>query len=59
MKLTSVKRLLLAAIVLACGTMGSFDWSIQNSSSVHFLRGDFTISVSTAVGAEASANLCA
>ncbi len=53
MKPPSVKRVFLGAIVLACGTMGSLDWSTQNSSSLHLLQGDFTISVSKAVGGEA------
>ena len=54
MKLTRVKRVFLTAIVFACGTMGSLEWSTQDRSSLHFLRGDFTISASTAVGGEAS-----
>lgn len=44
-------RAALAVVVLACGTMGSFEWSSDTGQQP--LRGDFTISVSTAAAGEA------
>ena len=43
----------LAVAVLACGTMVSVEWSGDTGSPRQRLHGDFTISVSSATGAEA------
>jgi hypothetical protein len=45
---TRNRRAVLATAVLACGTMGSIEWPSDTDPPQHFLRGDFTISVSAA-----------
>jgi hypothetical protein len=45
---TRTRRAILAAAVLACGTMGSVEWPSDAGPPQYFLRGDFTISVSAA-----------
>ena len=52
MKQTSLRHAVLAAVVLACGTMGSIEWPRDAAAPQHFLRGDFTISVSAATATE-------
>ena len=52
MKQTSIRHAVLAAAVIACGTMGSIEWSSDTGTPQHFLRGDFTISVSAAAATE-------
>jgi hypothetical protein len=55
MKQTRTRHAVLAAAVLACGTMGSLEWSSDTSPPQPFLRGDFTVSVSVAAaGGETS-----
>ena len=54
MKLFSVKRVFLAAAVLTFGTFGSVEWSKSDGPSVGFIRGDFTVTTSTANAGEAS-----
>ena len=53
MKQTRTRQAILAVAVLACGTMGSIEWSSDTDPPQHLLRGDFTISVSTAAASEA------
>ena len=52
MKQTRTKQAVLAAAVLACGTMGSIEWSSDTGAPQHFLRGDFEVSVSAAAADE-------
>ena len=54
MKETRARNAVLAAIILACGTMGSIEWSNDEGRSLGVIRGGFTISASTAVAGEAS-----
>ncbi len=54
MKLFSVKRVCLAAAVFTFGMMGSVQWSNSNAPSVGFIKGDFTVTTSTARAGEAS-----
>ena len=54
MKLFSVKRVFLAAAVFMCGTLGSVEWSESDGPSVGSIRGDFTVTTSTASAGEAS-----
>ena len=51
MKQIRIRQAVLAAAVLAYGTMGSIEWPSDTGSPQHFLRGDFTISVSAAAAA--------
>jgi hypothetical protein len=48
MKQIRTGRAVLVAAVLAFGTMGSIEWPSDSGPPQHFLRGDFTISVSAA-----------
>ena len=48
MKQTRTKQAILAAAVLACGTMGSIEWPGVTGPSQQILHGDFTVSVSSA-----------
>ena len=41
-------RAVLVAAVVTCGTMGSIDWSSDTGLTQQILRGDFTVSVSSA-----------
>ena len=52
MKQTRTRQVVLAAAALACGTMGSIEWSSDTGPPHVFLRGDFTISASTAAAGE-------
>ena len=52
MKLFSVKRVFLAAVVFTFGTLGSVEWSKTDDLSVGFIRGDFTVTTSTASAGE-------
>ncbi|HYI96435.1 MAG TPA: hypothetical protein VEX68_23020 [Bryobacteraceae bacterium] len=52
MKRTRSMQSVLAAVVFACGMMGSMECSIDPSRPQHFPRGDFAISVSTATAGE-------
>ena len=52
MKHTRTRQAILAAAVLACGMMGSIEWPSDAGAPQHFLRGDFTISVSAAEARE-------
>ena len=52
MKLFSVKRVFLAAVVFTFGTLGSVEWSKTDDPSVGFIRGDFTVTTSTASAGE-------
>ena len=52
MKHTRTRQAILAAAVVACGMMGSIEWSDDAGPPQHFLRGDFTISVSAAEARE-------
>ena len=47
MKQTRTKQAILAAAVLACGTMGSIEWSSDTGPPQQLLHGDFTVSVSS------------
>ena len=47
MKQTRAKQAILAAAVLACGTMGSIEWSSDTGPAQQLLHGDFTVSVSS------------
>jgi hypothetical protein len=58
MKQTRTKQAVLAAAVLACGTMGSIEWSSDTGAPQHFLRGDFAISVSAAAADETRGPAC-
>ena len=51
MKQTRTGQVVLTAATLACGTMGSIEWSSDTGPQV-FLGGDFTISASTAAAGE-------
>lgn len=53
MKLFSVKRMFLAAAVFTLGMMGSVEWSNRDTPSVWFIKGDFTVTTSTASASEA------
>jgi hypothetical protein len=53
MKQTRTRRAVLAVAVLACGTMGSIEWSSDTGPAQQLLRGDFTASVSSAAASEA------
>ena len=48
MKQTRTKQAILAAAVLAGGTMGSIEWSSDTGPPQQLLEGDFTVSVSSA-----------
>ena len=48
MKQTRTKQAILAAAVLAGGTMGSTEWSSDTGPPQQLLQGDFTVSVSSA-----------
>jgi len=52
MKQTRTRQVFLAAAALACGTMGSIEWSSDTGPPHVFLRGYFTISASTAAAGE-------
>ena len=52
MKRTRSMQSVLAAVVFACGMMGSMECSIDPSRPQHFPRGDFAISGSTATAGE-------
>jgi len=52
MKQIRTRPAILAAVVFACGTMGSIEWSSDTGPPQQLLRGDFTIAVSTAAAAE-------
>jgi hypothetical protein len=52
MKQIRTTQTLLAVVVLACGTMGSIEWSGDAGPPQDLLRGDFKISVSSAAAAE-------
>ena len=52
MKQIRTRRAVLAAAVLACGMMGSIDWPSDAGLPQQLLRGDFTISVSSAAAGE-------
>jgi len=52
MKQTRIRQAILAAVVCACGTMGSIEWSSDTGSPQQLLRGDFTVSASTAAASE-------
>ncbi len=54
MKLFSIKRVFLAAAVFTFGTLGSVEWARNDCPSVEFIRGDFTVTTSTANAGEAS-----
>jgi hypothetical protein len=54
MKLFSVKRVFLAAAVFTIGTVGSVEWSNSRAPSVRFMKGDFTVTTSTANAGEAN-----
>ena len=45
-------RAVLVAAVVTCGTMGSIDWSSDTGLPQQLLRGDFTVSVSSAAAGE-------
>jgi hypothetical protein len=47
MKQTRTKQAILAAAVLAGGTMGSIEWSSDTGPPQQLLQGDFTVSVSS------------
>ena len=53
MKQIGWKRVLLAAAVFACGSLGSVEWSRDNAPSAGFIS-DVVISASTAGAGEAS-----
>ena len=48
MKQTRTKQAILAAAVLACGTMGSIEWSSDTGPPQQLVHGDFSVSVSSA-----------
>jgi hypothetical protein len=52
MKHTRTWRTVFFAAVLACGTMGSIEWSSDAGPPLQLLRGDFTVSVSSAAASE-------
>ena len=52
MKQIRTRQAVLAAAVLASGTMGSIEWSGDADPPQAFLRGDFPISASTATAGE-------
>ena len=52
MEQTRTMQAALATVVLACGTMGSIEWSGDTGSPQQLRRGDFAISVSTATAGE-------
>jgi hypothetical protein len=54
MKLFSIKRVFLVAAVFAFGAFVSVEWSKSDGPSVGFIRGDFTVTTSTASSSEAS-----
>jgi hypothetical protein len=54
MRLFSIKRVFLAAVVVTFGTLGSVERSKTDDPSVGFTRGDFTVTTSTASAGEAS-----
>ena len=54
MKLFSIKRVFLAAAVFTFGTLGSVEWARNDGPSVEFIRGDFTVTTSTASAGEAN-----
>jgi hypothetical protein len=54
MKQVGWKRVLLAAAVFACGSLGSVEWSRDNAPSAGFISADVVISASTAGAGEAS-----
>jgi hypothetical protein len=54
MKQVGWKRVLLAAAVFACGSLGSIEWSGDNAPSAGFINTDVVISASTARAGEAS-----
>jgi len=54
MKRFSVKRVFLAAAVFTFGTLGSVGWSNNDTPSVGFIRGDFTVTTSSASAGEAN-----
>jgi hypothetical protein len=45
-------RAVLVAAVVTCGTMGSIEWSSDAGPPLQLLRGDFTVSVSSAAASE-------
>jgi hypothetical protein len=53
MKQTRTSQAVMAAAVLACGTMGSIEWRSDTGPPQLPIRGDFTISASTAAAGEA------
>ena len=54
MKQTRPKQAILAAAVLAGGTMGSIEWSSDTGPPQQLLQGDFTVSVSSAAAETSS-----
>jgi hypothetical protein len=54
MKLFSINRVFLAAAVFTFGTLGSVEWSKSDGPSVRYIRGDFTVTTSTASAGEAN-----
>ena len=52
MKQSRTMRAVLVVAVLACGTMGSIEWSGNTGSPQQLLHGDFMVSVSSAVARE-------
>lgn len=54
MKQTGWKRVILAAAVFACGSLGSVEWSSDNAPSAGFISTDVVISASTASAGEAT-----
>ena len=54
MKQVGWKRVLLAAAVFACGSLGSVEWSRDYAPSAGFISADVVISASTAGAGEAS-----
>lgn len=53
MQQTRIMQAALAVGVLACGTMGSVEWSGDTARPQQLLHGDFAVSVSTAAAGEA------
>jgi hypothetical protein len=53
MKQTRTMQAVLVVAVLACGTMGSIEWSSNTGPPQQLLQGDFTVSVSSAAAGEA------
>jgi hypothetical protein len=54
MKLFSIQRMFLAAAVFTFGALGSVEWARNDRPSVELIRGDFTVTTSTASAGEAN-----